>query len=177
MALTATLALTLILLQSSLSPAASSSSSSTPTSRSNQAPTNPWSALLPHDQFWKQQKLLWRSLRKDWAPSVGSLFVGSMKMPVIGRQTFMLRIISRTRAQIILAGALNLDEPATYSMGDDGSGWVDIVFNEATLDLLRRWRTTIRAVTYRHEDDTCQLVIAPPVIPAIRVRLRRKSDA
>jgi hypothetical protein len=46
-------------------------------------------------------------------------------------------------------------------------------WNEPTLALLRRMRTTLRLITYSRDDDTALLVICAPLIPPIRVRLRR----
>ena len=135
-----------------------------------------WSTLVrDRELLWKQRDALWFAVHKERGPTVGTLYIGSMKMPVIGQQTFMLRILSRSRAQIVLMGALNLDEPAKYSI-HKGSSTVEIEFNEPTIDLLRRWRTRIRTVSYFHEDDTCELVIAPPLVPAIRVRLRSSEQ-
>ena len=139
----------------------------TPTSAKTSWKIDAHSLFKSHRDAWQ---LL---LSRPPAPTVGALYVGSMRMPVIGQQTFMLRITGRHSARIILRGALNLDEPAIWSAANDGSGRVDIEFNEPTIDLLRRWKTRISGVSYRYEDDTCQLIIAPPLIPAIRMRLRR----
>ena len=129
-----------------------------------------WTHLLR-----EQSHELWsrHAARREAGPAVGALYVGAIHMPIIGMQTFMLKIVSRHRARIILVGHLNLDEPASYAGPHDGTGAVDIEFNEPTQDLLRRWKTRIRSVSYWHDDDTCQLEISPPLIPAIRVLLRR----
>ena len=90
----------------------------------------------------------------------------------------MLRVLSRTQAQIILRGPLGLDEPAQYwaeaEAGTDGRTRIRIAFNERTLELLARWKTRIRAVWYDTSDDYAIIVIAPPLIPAIRLRLERR---
>ena len=111
-------------------------------------------------------------------PPYGAVYDCTVRMPIIGEQTFMLRVLSRTHAQIVLRGKLNLDEPAKYwtevNSGTEGRTRIRIAFNEPTLDLLARWRTRIRAVWYEHDGDYAILVIAPPLIPAIRVRLARR---
>jgi len=118
-------------------------------------------------------------------PPVGAVYSAVLKMPLIGRQTFILRILRRKRiavetdgierglAQITLIGAMNLDEPAEFTVGGDGQ--IELDFNAATVALLRRMRTRIRSCTYYMQEDYTVLVVAPPLVPAIHVRLLREE--
>merc|ERR1712224_1097494 len=98
-------------------------------------------------------------------------------MPVIGSQTFMLRVLGRQRCQIVLIGPLSLNEPAGYSEAahhpDSGEISLAMRFNEATMDLLRRWRTKIKSAAWHRGGDYATLLIAPPLIPPIRIRMVR----
>ena len=67
--------------------------------------------------------------------------MGTTHMPIIGMQTlFMLKVVSRYRARIILVGHLNLDEHASYAEPHEGWNWGGRyrALNEPTQDLLRR---------------------------------------
>lgn len=93
-----------------------------------------------------------------------------MRFPVIGRQGFKLTIMSESKAHIHLHGALNLEEPTAYFV--DANGGMGFELNDATHQLLRRFRTTLLSAEY-HEDDTAELLVAPPVFSTMRVRLDR----
>ena len=69
-----------------------------------------------------------------------------MKLPILGDQVFMLRIVSRTKAKITLVGGMSLDEFAPYSIDEKPGGPVRLRldFNKPTLQLLARYRTRIR---------------------------------
>ena len=56
-------------------------------------------------EVFREQQVAWqRRLDRNGRPPVGAIYVGTMKMPVIGRQTFMLRVLDRQRCQIVLIG-------------------------------------------------------------------------
>ena len=128
-------------------------------------------------------KRLWRQHVEDkWShgrnklPPTGALYVGQMKLPILGQQTFMLRIVSRTKAKITLHGAMNLDEYGKYVVDgylDAGSVSLLVDFNAPTRALLNRYKTRIRHVKYFPDDDYAELTIAPLILPAFRVRLHR----
>ena len=170
-----------------------------------------------HSRWWRQQQdnfflnhghrlALWpphANSAKNLPPK-GAIYVGVMNMPVIGRQTFALRILGRNSAQIILIGRLNLDEPATFQAeplsddaarsssssssgggsdsGSGGSGSIGkrvvnmlIDFNRPTLELLSNWKTRITRCTYDADEDYATITISPPLVPSIRVKMRRTS--
>ncbi|KAL1500201.1 hypothetical protein AB1Y20_012870 [Prymnesium parvum] len=128
----------------------------------------------------RQQEQMWRSVtRRTGATRVptGAVYSCTVHLPIVGEQSFVLRIDSHRLARIILKGRLSLDEPAEFQVGSQAEHaqhvQVLISFNQATVDLLARWKTKIRAVLYHPEDDYTVLVIAPPLIPAIRVKMER----
>ena len=111
-------------------------------------------------------------------PPRGALYTGHIKLPFLGAQTFMLRVQSRSAARITLIGAMMLDDTASYhEAGEDRDGAIRLHmdFNEPTLQLLARYRTRISATVYHADGDYAILTIAPPFLPAIRVRLQRTS--
>merc|ERR1712151_442378 len=66
-------------------------------------------------QWQRWHTLTWAAIkeqqRQRHLPVPGALYSCTMTMPVIGRQTFMLHVLTRSRARITLQGRLNLDEP------------------------------------------------------------------
>jgi hypothetical protein len=135
--------------------------------------------VLKRPRLWAEE---WRH---PSGPPVGAVYKAVLKMPLIGRQTFMLEILRRRcavdrtgcergLARITLVGAMNLSEPVEFTIGEDGS--IDLDLNEATVALLRRMRTRIRSCTYSQEEDRNVLVVAPPLVPAIHVRMLRQPD-
>ena len=108
--------------------------------------------------------------------------IGTCELPSDGDEpiagTFALRVLGKNSAQIILIGRLALDEPATFSAETDaetGRTRMDIDFNPRTLELLSNWRTRITRVEYDAAEDVATITISPPLIPSIRVKLRRTS--
>ena len=139
-----------------------------------------WSQKLwqRHEELWKKRELLFAARDDLQLPPNGAVYVGHMKLPLLGEQTFMLRIESRSSARITLVGAMSLDELAEYASegasDESGSGnlQLNMNFNEPTLNLLARYRTRIRSTLYNPDGDYATLVICPPLL-TIRVRLHR----
>ena len=134
------------------------------------------------EQLWREQEARWRQRLLDRGggkPQAGAVYTRTLNMPVIGRQTFMLRVLGRQRCQIVLIGPLSLNEPASYveeSTAANGVIRLAMVFNEPTLELLRRWRTRIKGTTWTRDGDFATLVVQPPLIPAIRIRMERVAN-
>eukprot|EP00316_Scyphosphaera_apsteinii_P022102 CAMPEP_0119327338 /NCGR_PEP_ID=MMETSP1333-20130426/70536_1 /TAXON_ID=418940 /ORGANISM="Scyphosphaera apsteinii, Strain RCC1455" /LENGTH=156 /DNA_ID=CAMNT_0007335905 /DNA_START=212 /DNA_END=681 /DNA_ORIENTATION=+ len=107
--------------------------------------------------------------RSAKGPPVGATFSRTISLPIIGRQTFQLNIRSRRLSQITLTGAMNLDEPAGYTLErspkENGVTMLQMDFNVATLALLRRMRTKIKAVSYSTDLDYAVLVISAAAHP------------
>ena len=129
-----------------------------------------------HEEWqWHESRWL-RRLDRAGRPPTGAVYMATVKMPVIGSQTFMLRLTGRNRCQIVLSGPLSLNEPASFTEEhNDVDTVVTLVmnFNDPTLELLRRWRTRIKATTWHRDGDYAMLVVAAPLIPPIRIRMPR----
>ena len=149
--------------------------SSTPPSSGGGGPQQ---ALSAFGELLRRQEEQWRGRLHQLnsaRPPPGAVYVGTMNMPVIGRQTFVLRLLGRQRCQIVLIGPLSLNEPATYAeervRKREDTLVLAVDFNAATLDFLKAWRTRIRECTWHVDGDYATILIKAPVIPAIRVKM------
>jgi hypothetical protein len=108
---------------------------------------------------------------KGHLPPVGAVYKRELALPVLGHQVLELSIINSTTAMLQMQGAINMKEPVLYR--DDGKGRLDFTLNAATIRMLRRVRTSLRDAEYDTGSDSAIVTVAPPVIPAIRIRLHR----
>ena len=86
-------------------------------------------------------------------PPVGAVYRHSLTLPVIGRQSVSLTILSKERAQLCLSGRLNIDDEIEYDV-DETTGKFTFQLSEATQRLLRRFRTSICGAGYDESTDT-----------------------
>ena len=107
-------------------------------------------------------------------PPLGAVYSRTVRLPVIGKQTVELAIVSSNQARLMLSGRLNLDEPVSYSFSE--SGELRFELTEATQRLLRRFRTTLDAAGYDGGTDTSWVVVWPPLPLSVRIRLKRIED-
>uniref|UniRef100_A0A7S3EZR3 Uncharacterized protein n=1 Tax=Haptolina ericina TaxID=156174 RepID=A0A7S3EZR3_9EUKA len=105
------------------------------------------------------------------APPIGAVYTRTVSLPVIGKQTVELSILSDKLARLILSGRLNLDEPVNYQF--HRSGELSFELTEATKRILRRFRTTLDAAGYDGSSDTSWVVVWPPLPLSVRIRLNR----
>ena len=177
------LLLTLIFTSVLASPSPSTVSTTNSICRESSSP----SSLV---KLWRQQEDAWKTGwlkrrnelfgggdRRRYLPPKGAVYVGTINLPILGMQTFMMTIVSRSVVRITLTGAMNLDEEAAYR--DERIAETPVVrllmsFNEPTRQLLGRYKTTIRSTLYYAEGDYGVLVISPLILPAIRVRMERR---
>ncbi|KAL3906414.1 MAG: hypothetical protein SGPRY_010554 [Prymnesium sp.] len=135
-------------------------------------PASEWGRLLEERRSWLLS--LPRATRHALPCAT---YACTLNMPLIGKQSFTLVVLSQSKARIILEGKLSLDQPASYtlSLPSPASHRLALImqFNRPTLELLSRWRTRIRSVLYDRERDITTLVVAPPLVPPIHVRMRR----
>lgn len=116
-----------------------------------------------------------RKMRADGLPPVGAKYERTLTLPMLGRQVLELYITSRTTAQLVMEGAINLNEPVRYR--SDGSGRLAFDLSAGTIQMLRRVRTSLREAEYLSSTDVAIVTVAPPVIPAIRIRMYRTDDS
>ena len=105
-------------------------------------------------------------------PPVGARYLRTLHLPVIGKQTLQLDILGATEARLLLAGALNLDEPVEYTVCQE-TGALDFRLTDNTHRILRRFRTSLRAAAFDPDNDEAFVTVAPPVVPAIKIKLNR----
>ena len=73
--------------------------------------------------------------------------------------------------------ALNLDEPVEYTVCQE-TGALDFRLTDNTHRILRRFRTSLRAAAFDPDNDEAFVTVAPPVVPAIKIKLNRvEADA
>ncbi len=72
-----------------------------------------------------------------------------------------------------LTGRLKLDEPVEYMYE---SGQLYFSLTEATMRLLRRFRTSLDAAGYDADTDTSWVVVWPPLPLSVRIRLDRTEQ-
>lgn len=112
-----------------------------------------------------------RKMRSSGLPPVGAKYERTLTLPVLGRQVLELYITNSSTAQLVLEGAINLNEPVHYY--PDGKGGLAFDLSGPTIKMLRRVRTSLREAEYVAHSDTAIVTVAPPVIPALRIRLHR----
>ena len=107
------------------------------------------------------------------SPPVGATYKRSLSLPVIGKQTIELKIISDCDARIMISGRLHLDEPVRYSFSPEGQ--LKFELTDTTHRILRRFRTTLDAAGYDGATDTSWVVVWPPLPLSIRIQLKREE--
>jgi len=103
-------------------------------------------------------------------PPVGAAYKRTISLPVIGKQTVELVILSDKLARIMLSGRLMIDEPVSYSFSE---GKLSFELSQATKRLLRRFRTSLEAAGYDGRTDTSWVDVWPPLPLSVRIRLSR----
>ena len=112
---------------------------------------------------------------KGTMPPVGAVYTRTLTLPVLGNQMLNLSIINRTTAMLVMQGALNLNEPVLYRA--DGAGKLAFTLSDSTVRLLRRVRTSLQEAEYDRTTDSAYVTVSPPIVPAIRIRLDRTTQA
>eukprot|EP00304_Pavlova_gyrans_P015798 CAMPEP_0206032670 /NCGR_PEP_ID=MMETSP1466-20131121/100_1 /ASSEMBLY_ACC=CAM_ASM_001126 /TAXON_ID=44452 /ORGANISM="Pavlova gyrans, Strain CCMP608" /LENGTH=165 /DNA_ID=CAMNT_0053406805 /DNA_START=19 /DNA_END=516 /DNA_ORIENTATION=+ len=105
-------------------------------------------------------------------PPLGAIYTKSIVLPVLGDQTVELAIRDASTAVLRLAGALTLHEALQYG-SREGSGELYFILGERTRKLLGRLGVTLRSAEYTPDTDSATVVVAPPLVPAVRICLGR----
>ena len=106
-------------------------------------------------------------------PPIGATYMRTVSLPVIGKQTIELAILSERLAKLVMRGRLNLDEPVSYQFDD---GKLSFELTEATHRILRRFRTTLDAAGYDGATDNAWVVVWPPLPLSVRIQLKRVTQ-
>jgi hypothetical protein len=113
-----------------------------------------------------------RAVLSEGLPPVGAVYERTVALPIIGKQTVRLAIVSPHLASIKLLGALQLDEFLRYG-SDATTGELLFELSERTILLLRRLGVALRTAEYLVRSDEAYVTVAPPLIRPIRIRLDR----
>lgn len=107
------------------------------------------------------------------APPQHAVYKNTVKLPFIGEQTVQISILSNCTGRLELRGALQIDEPVTFTMYP--SGEFDFSLTDRTIQLLRRFRTRLMEASYNPNTDEASVTVQPPLPISIHIRLIRAT--
>ena len=107
------------------------------------------------------------------SPPVNSVYELDVRIPVIGKQHFHLKILSENVAELVIDGILKVNDIISYQI-DRRTGGLSFALSEETKRIMRKFRTTIVRATYCGRSDTPSIVVSPPLPKNIKLRLKRK---
>ncbi len=109
------------------------------------------------------------------SPPINAFYELSIRIPVIGKQIFQLRILNENVAELIIDGMLQVNDVISYRV-DQQSGDLSFKLSEETQGILRKFRTRLGKASYCSETDTPSIVVSPPLPTNINLKLERKHD-
>ncbi|KAG8460388.1 hypothetical protein KFE25_011879 [Diacronema lutheri] len=107
-------------------------------------------------------------------PPLGSTYAHTLKLPVLGVQSFRLTIETGSAAHIAMDGAIRLAEPIEYGVGARGE--LDFKLSEGTQRMLRGFGVSLTAAEYCAQMDRAFVTVKPPAVPALKIQLNRVRD-
>lgn len=108
-------------------------------------------------------------------PPLNSYYETTMKIPIIGYQSFRLRIKSTTLAELVIEGILNINDEVPYSV-NEVTGELNFCLSQVTTSILRKFRTKLIKASYCHKTDTPMIEVRPPLPTTIKIRMKRIFD-
>ena len=105
------------------------------------------------------------------SPPTGAVYKKTLPIPVLGRQSFHLRILSDRRAHLRIDGVLSVDEILDYKVKPCGA--FSILIPDGLQNLLRKFRTRLVEFGYDSATDLPYVVVSPPLPTKIRIQLAR----
>mmetsp|Transcript_17445 Transcript_17445/g.33105 ORF Transcript_17445/g.33105 Transcript_17445/m.33105 type:complete len:163 (+) Transcript_17445:234-722(+) len=102
----------------------------------------------------------------------GSTYRTELSVPVLGTQSFVLKILDDSNARIWIHGVLKLDDSISYAV-DEVTGKISFVLTEKTKRVLRRFGTRLGSVGYDAERDEARLEVKPPLPVSITLLFKR----
>jgi hypothetical protein len=109
----------------------------------------------------------------QYGPQVGASYNLKTKIPVIGIQTFQLRILSEDIAELVINGVLGIKDTIHYKV-DQQSGELSFSLSERTKMVLKRFRTKLLKVTYCPQKDMPSIIVRPPLPMNLTLHLNRQ---
>ena len=104
---------------------------------------------------------------------VGSDYFLETKIPVIGVQTFRLRILDHNLAELTIEGLIEVRDKIPYQV-DQQSGELSFTLSESTKLILKRFRTKLLKASYCPMKDRPSILVRPPLPMPIHLHLARK---
>lgn len=102
----------------------------------------------------------------------GALYRTEVLVPVLGPQSFVLKILDDSTARIWIRGVLRLDDSISYRVDED-TGKIFFVLTDKTQRVLRRFGTRLGSVGYDAERDEARLEVKPPLPMSITLLFKR----
>ena len=118
---------------------------------------SPLSDLLPEDEDSYYR-----------GPPVGGYYELDVRIPVIGKQRFSLRILSKSIAELVIDGMLSIRDKIPYKINQD-SGELEFDLSPETKSTMSRFKTSLDKASYCFETDTPSVDVKPPLPKAIRL--------
>ena len=109
---------------------------------------------------------------KNFGPSVGAQYNLQKKIPVLGKQTFQLKILQENIAELLIDGVLEVKDVIHYTV-DERSGELSFTLSEKTNMILKRFRTKLLAATYCPKTDRSSIIVQPPLPMKLSLHLKR----
>lgn len=106
--------------------------------------------------------------------SPGSVYQSEVVLPILGAQTFLLKIVNSQTAHIIIRGVLRLDDLVEYTTCHE-SGKINFNLSTKTKRILKRFRTSLGHVAYDEGKDEATLEVRPPLPMPITLLFKRHS--
>ena len=109
------------------------------------------------------------------SPPTGAIYKKTLPIPVLGRQTFTLRILSDRRAHLQIAGVMNVDQILYYKVKPCGA--FSMPLPEELQRVLRKFRTRLVEFGYDRVTDLPYVVVSSPLPTNLRIQLVREVPA
>jgi len=106
---------------------------------------------------------------------LGATYKQTMKFPVLGHQAFSIQILSDTTARLMIHGMMTIDEVVAYQV--DAAGKLIFALSSSTQRTLRKFKTKLLEAGYDPATDTPYVKVAPYILPALKIRMRRFQDS
>ena len=108
-----------------------------------------------------------------YGPQVGARYNLTTKIPVIGVQTFQLRILREDVAELMINGVLRIKDTIHYKV-DQQSGELSFDLSERTNMILKKFRTKLLKATYCPKRDRPSIIVRPPLPMNLSLHLKRQ---
>lgn len=112
-------------------------------------------------------------MNKKHGLQVGANYYLQTKIPVIGVQTFQLRILREDVAELEINGVLEIKDTIHYKV-DQESGELLFAISEKTNMILKKFRTKLLKATYCPKRDRPSIVVRPPLPMNLSLHLMRQ---